>query len=162
MSTIKKIRKYLLNCFWLILPVIIFNIIAVKFLPQYYLVDIEHPIVIIETILRIFTVLLPFVMVMDFSSKASKIGIIIYLAGFFIYACSYFIAINHSHTFFGSNIIVVLAPYWTSIIWLIGIGLIGTKLFINLRYHYSLYFFISIAFVIVHCYHGYLCYIKEI
>jgi hypothetical protein len=52
--------------------------------------------------------------------------------------------------------ILQLSGYWTATIWLIGIGVIGKKLFIKIPYHYTLYVILSVLFGIIHTYHGYI------
>jgi len=47
---------------------------------------------------------------------------------------------------------------WTSVIWLIGIGLVGNRLFVNIPYHFTVYLLLSIIFATIHTIHGYLCY----
>jgi hypothetical protein len=138
--------------------VIIFNIIFTKYLPEHYLININHSIVTIETIARIITIAFSVIMSINLNARIGKIGLSIYIIGILIYFCSYFIVIELPANSFNNNIIVLLAPYWTSILWLIGIGLLGNKLFINIPYHYNVYIIISIVFVIIHSIHGYICY----
>jgi len=73
----------------------------------------------------------------------------------------FFVAIYFSNTLFGKNIIVILAPYWTSVLFLIGIGLLGNRLFVNIPYHFTIYIILSIIFSAIHTYHGYLCYTQK-
>ena len=91
-------------------------------------------------------------------NKVGKIGFIVYIIGVLIYFCSYFIVIKLPVTSFNNNIAVLLAPYWTSVLWLIGIGLLGNKLFVIIPYHYIIYIVISIVFAMLHSIHGYICY----
>jgi len=158
MSIIDFVNNYKNNCFWFFIPVIIFNIILTKYLPEHYLKNIKHPIVTLETIARIITILFSVIMEINPYNKMGKIGLIVYIIGVLIYFCSYFIVIKIPVTSFNNNIIVLLAPYWTSVLWLIGIGLIGNTLFLNLPYHYIIYILISILFAILHSIHGYICY----
>ena len=161
MSVLSKFFKYKYTCFWLFVPIIIFNIIFFQRLPSHYLRDISHYVVIIETITRILTIVFSLIMIIHLKEKIEKIGLILYIIGAFIYFLSYFAVIIFGNTLFGKNIIVVLAPYWTSVLWLIGIGLLGNKLFIKIPYHYSFYIILSIVFGIIHTYHGYICYTIE-
>ena len=158
MNFLNILLKYLYNCFLLFIPILIFNIILFQKLPSHYLKDISHPIIFIETIARIFTIAFSFIMVINIQNKIGKIGLIIYIIGIIIYFASYFIVIYFNNTLFTKNIFVILSPYWTSIIWLIGIGLIGNKLFVKMPYHFSIYIILSIVFAIIHTIHGYLCY----
>jgi len=158
MSIIEFINNYKNNCFWSFIPIIIFNIVFTKYLPEFYLRNIDHPIVTIETVARIITIAFSVIMAIKLDNKIGKIGLIVYIIGVLIYFCSYFIVIKIPSISFHNNIIVLLAPYWTSVLWLIGIGLLGNKLFINIPYHYTAYIIISIVFAIIHSIHGYICY----
>ncbi|WP_461254960.1 hypothetical protein [Treponema sp. R80B11-R83G3] len=157
MNIIDFANNYKYNCFWFFIPIIIFNLIFTKYLPKHYLKNIKHPIVTLETIARIITITFSIIMEINHDNKMGKIGVIAYIIGVLIYFCSYFIVIKLPITSFNNNIAVLLAPYWTSILWLIGIGLIGNKLFVNIPYHYIIYIVISIVFTILHSIHGYIC-----
>ena len=152
----KIIQCFYRNCFLLFIPVLFFNILCTKYLPEYFLKNISHIILPIEMVVRVILMALSTIMIIDIKDRTGKTGIIIYITGFVIYFISYFILINYSDTVFGKNIIVQLSGYWTAIIWLIGIGLIGKKLFVKIPYHYTLYIILSILFGIIHTYHGYI------
>jgi len=157
-SIIDFINNYKNNCFWFFLPIIIFNIIFTKYLPEHYLKNIKHPIVTLETIARTVTIVFTVIMEIKLDNKVGKVGLIVYIIGALIYFCSYFIVIKLPVTSFNNNIAVLLAPYWTSVLWLIGIGLIGNKLFVIIPYNYIIYIIISIVFAMLHSIHGYICY----
>ena len=150
--------NYINNCFLLFIPILVFNILFFKKLPSHYLKNISHPIIKAETITRIITIAFSMIMAINIQNKAGKIGLIIYIIGIIIYFSSYFIEIYFPNTIFSKKLIFILAPYWTSVIWLIGIGLLGIKLFVNIPYHFTVYLIISVIFTIIHTIHGYLCY----
>jgi len=158
MNFLNVILKYINNCFLLFIPILVFNILFFKKLPSHYLRNISHPIIIMETITRTITIAFSIIMAINIQNKTGKIGLMIFIIGTIIYFTSYFIEIYASNTFFGKKIIFILAPYWTSVIWLIGIGLVGNKLFVNIPYHFTVYLVLSIIFATIHTIHGYLCY----
>jgi len=158
MNIIEFINKYKNNCFWLFIPVIIFNIIFTKYLPEFFLRNINHPIVIMETVAKIVTIAFSLIMAIKLDNKIGKIGFIVYIIGILIYFCSYFIVIKIQANSYNNNLLVLLAPYWTSALWLIGIGFIGNELLLNIPYHNFVYVIVSIVFVVIHSIHGYLCY----
>ena len=158
MNIIEFMNNYKNNCFWFFMPVIVFNIIFTKYLPEFYLRKINHPVVTMETIARIVTIVFSVIMAIRMDNKIGKIGLVVYIIGVLVYFCSYFVVIKITAVSFHNNYIVLLAPYWTSVLWLIGIGLVGNKLFINMPYHYSAYIIVSIVFAIIHSIHGYICY----
>jgi len=155
MNLFDTILKYMNNCFLLFVPILVFNVMLFKKLPAYYIKKINHPIVILETVIRILTIAFSIIMNANIQNKA---GLTVYICGVIIYFSSYFIEIYFSETFFAKKLVVLLAPYWTSIIWLLGIGLIGNNLFINIPYHFTFYMLLSVLFTTIHTIHGYMCY----
>ena len=152
-----KIIQYLYsNCFLLFIPVILFDILFTKYLPELYLKNISHTIVPIETAVRILLIALSSIMKINIQNRKGKIGVLIYITGLFLYFVSYFVLINHADAVVGKNMILHLSGYWTAMIWLIGIGLIGNRLFVKIPYHYSLYIILSILFGMMHTYYGYI------
>ena len=127
MNFLNIILKYINNCFLFFIPILLFNILFFKKLPAHYLKNISHPIIIMETIIRIIVIAFSMIMAIDIQNRIEKTGIMIYIIGIIIYFKSYFIEIYANNTLFGRNIIFILAPYWTSIIWLIGIGLYPSR-----------------------------------
>jgi len=158
MNFLNIILKYINNCFLFFVPILLFNIIFFKKLPSHYLKNISHPIIIMESITRIIVIAFSIIMAINIKNEIEKIGLIIYIIGIIIYFTSYFMEIYAPNTLFGKNIIFILAPYWTSVIWLIGIGLVGNRLFVNIPYHFTVYLILSITFATIHTIHGYLCY----
>jgi len=161
MNFINISLKYINNCFLFYIPILLFNILFFKKLPSHYLKNISHPIVIMETITRIIIIAFSIIMAINIKNKIEKTGLIMYIIGIIIYFTSYFIEIYASDTLFGRKLIFILAPYWTSVIWLMGIGLVGNRLFINIPYHFIAYLILSVVFAAIHTIHGYLCYIGE-
>ena len=152
-----KIIHYLYsNCFLFFIPVILFDILFTKYLPELYLKNISHTIVPIETAVRILLIALSSIMKINIQNRKGKIGVLIYITGLFLYFVSYFVLINHADAVVGKNMILHLSGYWTAMIWLIGIGLIGNRLFVKIPYHYSLYIILSILFGMMHTYYGYI------
>ena len=158
MNFLSIILKYINNCFLLFIPILVFNILFFKKLPSHYLKNISHPIIILETIARIITMAFSIIIAINIQIKTGKIGLMIYIIGAIIYFTSYFIEIYFPNALFSRKVIFVLAPYWTSVIWLTGIGLVGNRLSINVPYHFAAYLVLSNIFATIHTIHGYLCY----
>ena len=157
MSIINNLLAYKNTCFWFFIPILVFNIVFFNKLPAHYLRNISRPIVLLETIARIITIAFSAIMAINVHNKMGKLGLIIYLFGSIIYIFSYFIQIYFPNFAVNNHMIVKLSPYWTSIIWLVGIGLIGNKLFLKMPYNPIVYIIISVIFCTMHTYHGYLC-----
>jgi len=140
----------------LFIPVILFDIAFTNYLPEPYLKNISHVIVPMENMARIVLIALSTIMRINIKDKTGKIGVLIYIAGLILYVASYFILIHYTDTVIGENRILQLSGYWTAMIWLIGIGLTGNRLFVKVPYHYAFFLILSVLFGLIHTYHGYI------
>lgn len=156
-----KIKKYLLNCFCLLIPVFLWNIILVGYLPKSYSPDIfwkDIPKIVSygENILRIIVFVLPLLMVLSLKTKLQKIGLLIYFIGLVIYFSSWVIMIISPDSYWSRSLIGFMAPAFTTIIWFVGIGLIGNKAFFKFPKLSFIYIGLSLLFVIFHSTHTYI------
>lgn len=156
-----KIRMYLLNCFLLLIPLFLWNIILAGFLPKAYSHDvfwndIPNWIGYSENILRIVVFVLPVIMIFSLKTRLQKIGFIIYLVGIVIYFLSWVSAIIYPQSNRTTSLIGFMAPAFTTIIFFVGIGLIGNKSFLKLSNISTIYIGLSILFVIFHSAHTYI------
>ena len=154
--------KYLVNCFLLLLPVFLWNIALFSKLPKGYTEEVWDNVPswlnTIEYILRTLAYLLPLLLIFSLQTKTQKIGFGLYLAGLLIYFSSWLLQIYYPHSNWSTSIIGFMALAFTPIIWLIGIGIVGQQSFVDIPQIRTIYFILSIAFVIVHTYHSYLAY----
>jgi hypothetical protein len=159
------LKKYIFNCFILLIPVVIWNIALYDYLPfQYqenvFWKDIPDVVSYGEKISRVIVFALPLFMVLAIKSRRQKIGLIIYLLGIITYFSSWICVINSPTSAWSLSIIGFLAPAYTTLIWFIGIGLIGNVTFLRARSLQILYFSSILAFVIFHTIHTYLVYLQ--
>ncbi len=161
----KHILKYASNCFILLIPIFLWHILFAASLPRGYSMeffgkDIPPIIGTTENILRIIAFSLPLLMPLTIKNAGQKIGLGIYLAGLAIYFLSWTMQIYYPASTWSSSLFGFLAPAYTTIIWFIGIGLIGNKLFIKIPYQPIIYIAISAVFVFVHTTHAYIVYVR--
>ncbi len=158
---LKKLGKYIRSCFLLLIPVYIWNIIFMKSLPKGYSMDFfwkDIPAIIgnTENVLRIIVFTLPIIMTLSFETKIQKIGFGIYLFGIIIYFLSWTAQMYFPELFWSKSIFGFMAPAYTTIIWFVGIGLIGKNSFIKIPYLSAIYIFLSAVFVVFHSIHCYI------
>ncbi len=156
-----KIRKYLSNCFLLLIPVFLWNLFLAGYLPKSYSPDIfwkDIPSIIgiSENVLRVLTLALPVVMILSLKSRLQKAGFLIYLIGIFLYFSSWLAVIVYPNSNWSTSLPGFMAPAFTTIIWFIGIGLIGNKSYFKIPYLSLIYICLSILFVAFHSTHTYL------
>jgi hypothetical protein len=134
---IKTLKKYLLNCFLLTIPIMIWNIIFTSKLPQYY-----QP--------EIFWKDIP--VWLEYFENISRI-LILYIGGTLIYFASWLVLIYFPNSSWSSNIFGFMAPAYTPLLWLTGIGFVGNSFYFNLPYKRCFFILIVIIFLILHNFH---------
>ena len=156
-----KQKKYWLNCFLLLIPLFLWNIFLVDYLPESYgsaIFDKDIPKLISysENILRIIVFLLPAIMLLSLKTRIQKIGLGIYVIGVLLYFASWTLVIIDPQSLWSMSLIGFTAPAFTTAIWFVGIGLIGNKSYFKIPYLSLIYVCLAILFVILHTAHAYL------
>jgi hypothetical protein len=156
-----KIKEYLHNYFLLLIPVFLWNIILIDYLPESYSPDIfwkNIPKIIgySENILRIIVFVFPIVMILSLKTRLQKIGFAIYFVGLILYFLSWVVIIIYPESTWSQSLIGFTAPAFLTIIWFVGIGLIGNKAFFKFPYLSLIYICLSMLFVIFHTTHAYI------
>lgn len=159
----KRIKKYFLNCFLLLIPILLWNILLADYLPESYnpeifWKDIPDIIGYSENILRIIVMALPAIMVLSLKSSSQKLGLALYIIGSILYYLSWIAIISFQESSWSQSALGFTAPAYTTLIWFTGIGLIGSKSFFKIPNLSLIYIFITIFFVIFHTLHTYLVY----
>jgi hypothetical protein len=159
------LSSYFKNCFILLVPILIWNIAFTGLLPATYQSgefdkDIPASILWGEHILRLVVFALPAFMPLNIFFKYQKIGLGIYFIGIFLYFLSWRPLILYPEGSWSMSLYGFLSPAITPLIFLVGIGLIGHKLFFNIKYHQVVYISLSIIFIAFHTIHVYLKYIS--
>ncbi len=137
----------ILNCFILIIPVLLWNAIFTSRLPAGYSSDVgvSQAILILEHVLRIPVFFYPILLPLQINDRYSKAGIVIYVAGVVVYFASWIMQLYFQETRWSTSTLGILAPAYTPLIWLLGIGLIG---------HSWFYVLISVLFSFIHVWHN--------
>lgn len=155
---IDSVKKYLLNCFLLTLPIMVWNILLTNKLPpafqsEIFWKDIPTCLTYGENISRTIVFMLTLLMPLSISTSTQKNGLFLYIGGTILYFASWLALIYFPHSSWSNNIIGFMAPAYTPLLWLIGIGLIGNSFYFNLPYRRWFFILISIIFLIFHNFH---------
>ena len=155
------------NCFWLLVPVLVFNLLFASQLPPafqrgVFWKKIPAAISLPENILRVAVMLLPLFMRFQVSTHNQKLGVGLYLTGMLIYFASWAILIAAPQCAWSTSAIGFLAPAFTPIVWLVGISLIGNELlFPIVAYKPWMYWILSALFLMFHNLHANLVYSRS-
>lgn len=160
METMRAVFKpYLLNCFILIIPILIWNILLTDKLPEHYQPEVFSsgiPVILtyVENMSRFFLFVIAFLMPLSFRTKRQKIGLYVYLSGLILYLASWSILIYFPTFIWSNSIMGYAAPAYTPLIWLAGIALIGDSFSFSIPYKRWIFVAISTVFLATHIGHA--------
>lgn len=156
---------YFLNCFLLFIPVFLWNIFLTKRLPvsfskAVFWKDIPKWVSAPENILRLAVFVLPVMMPLAAHTEAQEIGWCVYAAGLLLYFASWMMQIYRAQSVWSRSAAGFLAPAYTSVFWLAGIGLIGSETFVAIPYHAVVYWTLAVLFTAFHTLHAYVVFAR--
>jgi len=163
-----KVFGYLKNCFWLLLPILAFNLVFTSQLPAAYQVnvfwkEIPNAISIPENLLRARVMILPAFMRIRVSTPSQRLGLGLYLTGLLVYFASWTALIAAPQSAWSTSAFGFMAPAYTPTVWLAGMGLIGDELlFPRIPFKPWMYWNISASFLLFHNLHAYTVYSRGI
>jgi hypothetical protein len=149
---------YALSCGWLLLPAAAWNIALAKHLPptfhpDEFSRDIPTPLAYAENGLRIAVFGLPFLMPLDTSAPGAVRALFTFGAGTLIYFASWLALIWLPESRWCRSPWGFAAPAYTPVIWLLGIVLLGDRLFLGTFYRWWMYLVLCLAFLAAHITH---------
>lgn len=160
--TAQPVRTYLFTCFWLAVPVLLFDALFTERLPPAFQMesfwrDIPAVIAIPENVFRIglfgFMLLMP----IELGTRRARIGLAVYLAGMAAYLGAWLMLICAPQSGWSASLAGSMAPAYTPAIWLAGIGMVGTRLSIRrIPFHPWGYAACAASFLICHNAHSFL------
>ncbi len=150
-----SILPYLLNCFPFFIPVFVWNLIFYRKLPSGYRKpvwdNVAKPIRVLENLFRALVFILPIFLKLEFATIVQRAGAICYGVGIVVYVSSWLIVIRRPESRWSRSAVGFMAPAWTTIGWLAGIGLIGqTPTPPGIPYNFLVYAGVAVVFSAVH------------
>ncbi len=137
-----------LNCFWLIVPLLIWNLVyGPKLTDPRIASDANSPawLLMAENITRIGVFILPLLMPLQFKESLSKAGSVIYIIGTLVYFVSWLPLLYAPSSAWSNSPLGLLAPALTPFLCFVGIALIG---------HSWTYGVLALIFIAIHTLHG--------
>ena len=166
---------YLLNGL-LLLPILLWNWVFATKLPrafsaEYFEKDIPVFLTWAENCLRLAVFILPLFMPLSLTTQTQKLGLGLYVGGAGIYFLSWSALIIFPESGWSRSAAGFLAPAYTPLLWLTGIGLLGSSLYSAIPSHAGtgiipywpgIYLLSAILFTGVHVAHTSIVYLKSI
>ena len=150
---------YVRNCFWLMVPSILLLFIAADRLPpafqaEVFWKDIPWFIAWPENLFRTAVFALPAFMPLSIKTTQQRRGLALYLFGTGVYFASWLALIIAPQSWWSLSAAGFLAPAYTPLIWLFGIGLIGERLFVSrIGFRPWMFFALTVVFLGFHIAH---------
>jgi len=143
-----KLELRLLNCFWLMIPLLAWNLALGPRITQEQITSDSHSpawLLNCENITRILVFALPLLLPLQWKETWSKAGLAIYLIGTLVYFASWLPLLLAPGSTWSQSAAGLLAPRLTPFLPFLGIALIGQS------WPYGL---VSAVFIFLHTWHG--------
>ena len=134
------------NCFWLVIPLLAWNIaLAPNLTLEEVISDAHSPawLLAAENLTRIVVFAFPLLLAFQVKDRLGKTGLAIYLAGLLIYFASWIPLVWTPQS--GWDAVILLLPRVSPLLAFLGIAMVG---------HSRFYAFASILFITLHTIHG--------
>ena len=154
--------RYLANCGLLLVPILVWNVAFARYLPPAltsdFNRDIPAPLLLTENVLRLVVMVVPFLLPLDVTSPGQRRGLWLFVAGALVYATAWIPLMVAPESSWSKSRLGFLAPAYTPLVWLVGLGLTGRRFFWSVPFEPWMYLLLAGAFVMVHFAHAHLAY----
>ena len=143
-----KLGLTLVNCFWLIIPLLAWNLLLGPRITQPAILSDAHSpkwLLIAENITRILVFALPLIIPLQIRDSWGKTGLLVYILGTLVYFASWLPLFLAPASAWSTSPAGLLAPRLTPFLSFLGIALIGKA------WPYGL---LAAAFIFMHTWHG--------
>lgn len=160
-----RLRPYLLNCFLLILPALFLNVAWAARLPPMWQAgsfwqSIPPAIAYGENATRVLVNILPVFMPLHVATTRQRAGLAIYILGLLAYSLAWLVLVYFPLSGWSTSLVGSTAAAWTSLGWLVGIGLIGDTIHFFTSYRRWMYILLSATFAALHTLHAVFVYLR--
>jgi hypothetical protein len=157
------LRRYALSCGLLLVPIFVWNAVLTDFLPGAWSTsafwrDVPPLLANIENASRLVVAALPFLMPLEVNAPIQRRGLIVFGVGVVLYFASWLAVLLAPASTWSRSPIGFLAPAYTPVVWLLGIALVGQRLYLGRLYRWWMYLFPACVFLAAHVGHTALVY----
>ncbi len=154
-----RLGHYAFSCGLLLLPAIVWNLVFTnKLLSAHEMSefwrDVPAALGLVENSLRGAVFLLPFAMPLELDTLVQRRGMAIFAAGTLVYVASWLPLMYWPHSAWSRSALGALGPAYTPALWLIGLSLLGRRLFWGRAYRWWMYLLVAAGFLAAHITHA--------
>ena len=114
-----------------------------------------------ENSLRLAVVLPPFLMPLEVATVAQRRGLLLFVVGTVLYFLAWVALMIFPQSRWSTSQLGFLAPAYTPLVWLAGVGLIGRRLYWPSPYRWWVYIGLACGFVVLHVTHASILYSRN-
>lgn len=157
------LRRYVLSCGLLLLPVLLWNLVFVEALPPALSMaefwrDIPPGLGYVENAARTVVSALPFFMPLECTSPVQRRGLRLYASGVALYFAAWVPLMVAPSSPWAIHPIGFFAPAYTPLVWLVGLAMVGQRLYWGRWYRWWMFLIASLVFLAAHLKHTALVY----
>lgn len=116
----------------------------------------------VENSLRLVVSVLPFLMPLELTSRLQRKGLIVYAVGAAFYFISWIALMRAPSSRWATTPFGFFAPACTPLIWLMGLALLGQRLYWGRFYRWWMFLIPAVGFIIAHVSHTALVYARTL
>ena len=160
------LARYVLSCGVLTVPILVWNVVCTRFLPpalasNEFARDIPPLVTYGENMFRIAVMVLPFLMPLEVATGGQRRGLLLFAAGTLVYVLAWVPLMIAPQSQWSTGWLGFVAPAYTPIVWLTGLGLIGRRLYVPSPYRRWMYVALACGFVAFHVTHTSIVYARN-
>ena len=158
--------RYVWSCGVLTIPILVWNVVFFRFLPpplatNEFWRDILRFVSRGENSLRLAVLLLPFLMPLEVATVAQQRGVLLFVVGTVCYFLAWVALMIAPRSRWSTSPLGFLAPAYTPLLWLVGLGLLGRRLYWPSPYQWWWYLGLAGGFVALHVAHASIVYARN-
>ncbi len=158
---VNAIARYATSCGLLLVPALLWNLVFASRLPPAFSAsviarDVPPWLTMLENGSRVVVFALPFFMPLDVAAPVQRERLGLFAAGTLVYFASWLPLLTAPSSSWSMSAVGFLAPAYTPAIWLLGLALLGRRLFWGASYRWWMYLPVSVVFLCAHIVHTWL------
>lgn len=158
--------RYVWSCGVLTIPILVWNVVFFRFLPpplatKEFWRDIPRFVAYGENSLRLAVFLLPFLMPQEVATVVQRRGLLLFMVGTVCYFLAWVALMIAPRSRWSTSPLGFLAPAYTPLLWLVGLGLMGRRLYWPSPYRWWWYIGLAFGFVVLHVAHANIVYARN-